>query len=93
MVGYWIHEYLKNNDLTTVDFVDIKNLDEPYPAISICFEHPFIEEKLKAIHRDLNSSYYLKYLKGKHEDTRLRDVYYHNVTIEITKSQPNKETR
>ena len=35
-----------------------------YPEISICFENPFLDEKLKDVRKDIDKETYLKFLRG-----------------------------
>ena len=83
MVGYWCYEYFKDNDLSLVDYTKFGNVQDAYPVMSMCFDSPFVDEKLKQIHPDLNRSHYLKFLKGEIYDAELRNIDYDNVTLNI----------
>lgn len=87
MITYWCVEYLKDNDLASVDYKTIKNVSFVNPMLSLCFENPFLEEKLKSVSSDLNKSVYLDFLKGKVDDNGiLHEIDYSNVTLNIENS-------
>ena len=83
MIIYWCYQYSQDNDLSLVDYKDFSTIPQTYPVISLCFEVPFLEDKLKQIHPSINGSLYLKYLKGEVDNDILRYIDYDNVTLNI----------
>ena len=87
MITYWCVEYSKDNDLASVDYHSLKNLGVVNPILSLCFENPFLDEKLKSINSVLNKSVYLEFLKGKVGDNgMLQKIDPNNVTLNIENS-------
>ena len=85
MVGFWCYQYFKDDDLSLADYTEFERGDDDdlYPILSMCFQDPFLDEKLKEIHPNLNQSFYEKFLKGEIYDERLRHIDYDNVTLNI----------
>ena len=66
MASYWIHKFLRNDDITVIEYGVIKDSDSiPLPATYICFEDPFLMENQSHVKRN-DSKYegYSRYLKG-----------------------------
>lgn len=55
MIGYWTHEYFKDNDLSFVDYKYTKDAKQPYPTFSLCFMNPFLEKSLRKQDSSLKS--------------------------------------
>ena len=81
MIGYWTHEYFRNEDLTVIHFDSFNHSHQTYPVLSVCFGPPFLEHKLKSL--NISSSSYKDYLKGDSYDNRRKNVDYENITIDI----------
>ena len=48
MISYWILKYSQDEDLCLVDYISIQEVkEESLPVLSVCFYHPFIEDKFK----------------------------------------------
>ena len=87
MVTYWCIEYSKDNDLASVDYRSIKDLNFSYPVLSLCFMDPFVNEKLKSVRSTLNKTVYLGFLKGDvPDDGVLKHIDYNNVTLNMEES-------
>ena len=83
MTIFWLHRFLKDEDLCLVDYVNYQNaLDMPQPMVSICIDYPFIESKLQAY--NANQDAYVEFLQGKRFDTRLERLDFEDVTMKIT---------
>ena len=83
MIFYWILKYQKDEDVTLVAFKTIKTMNDALqPEFYLCFQSPFLDEKLLEVGSDINSQEYLQYIKG---ETKAKDSYqlvnYDNVTI------------
>lgn len=85
MVGYWIHKYGKNEDVTTTEYISFEEKDEIIlPELNICIINPFLSNKLENISNDLNTETYLKYLKGEiSSNENLYQVDYDQVTLNL----------
>ena len=55
LIGYWNFQYLKDKDLSYVDYELVEDLEQPYPTFSFCLKNPFIEEAIEEIDPALNS--------------------------------------
>ena len=65
MIVYWIAKYLKDEDISVVEYKLVENMDTAFqPEFTICFESPFIEEKLNQISSNISSQKYVQYLGG-----------------------------
>ena len=49
MIVYWIAKYLKDEDISVLEYKLVKNMETVFhPELTICFENPFIESKRAA---------------------------------------------
>ena len=66
MAGYWIHKYLKNEDITLIEYIRYRDSNSIHlPAMSICFANTFLINNGSLVHRnDSMLERYLKYLQG-----------------------------
>ena len=85
MVFYWIIEYNRNADITLVEYKFFETMGNAiHPELSICFENPFIDERLKEINSSLNSQKYLQYLRGEIlGNESYQRINYDNVTVDL----------
>ena len=61
MGGYWIHKYIKNEDITVIKYIAYKDSDSIHlPSMSICFSNSFTPGNMS----DSKSEKYLEYLQG-----------------------------
>ena len=86
MTSYWFYKFvIEDEDLCLVDYKAVENADEfPLPTVSMCFENPFLDKKLKEIGPDINTTTYLKYLRGEIFDGRFSDIDYDSVTLNLS---------
>ena len=65
MIGYWIHKYAKNDDITLIEYKEYKDTDSVHlPAMSFCFVDPFVTVNGSFKNSsDLMQEDYLKYLR------------------------------
>ena len=84
MIVYWIAKYLRDEDISVVEYKLVKNRETiVQPEFTICFENPFIEEKFSNINPNVTSQKYLQYLKGEIPgDATYKNIDYENVTIQ-----------
>ena len=84
VVVYWIYEFSLNEDLCVVDYKKFyEDGSDPYPVLSMCFANPFVNSKLEGIGAGINKRLYSMYLGGEYFNTRMLDIDYKNVTIDI----------
>ena len=85
MIVYWIAKYLKDEDISVVEYKLVENMDSAIqPEFTICFENPLIEEKLNDINSNISSEGYLQYLNGDMPgDVTYESIDYDNVTIQL----------
>ena len=85
MVGYWLYKYeIEDRDIGVVDYTQLK--DEKgieLPAISLCFEEPYLDEKLKAIISQIDKYDYELYLLGWDYNSSYEQIDYANVTVDL----------
>ena len=77
-------KYCQNKDVSRVGFVKF-NDDQSniYPALTICFWNPFLNEKLKLYGAGINVTTYSRFLQGKHWDDRMMSIDYDDVTVSL----------
>ena len=87
MIVYWIAKYLKDEDISVVEYNLVKNMETVFqPEFTICFENPFIEEKLNDISANISGHKYFQYLTGAIPgDAIYKNIDYENVTIQLFK--------
>ena len=81
-------EYSENDDVVEVSFKKYgKDDDSIYPDISLCFDHPFIEERLKVYDNKLTKSLYTLFLTGQDFNgkwnEKVLDINYENVSLQL----------
>ena len=48
MVGYWVHKFLRNEDVSQVEYISVKTMSEAFhPEMTICILKPFLEQNIK----------------------------------------------
>ena len=86
MVGFWFYKYeVEDRDIGVVDYELLEKTDVELPALSLCFENPLLMDNLNDIDPEVNSTTYLKYLKGEVYDDLLGHIDYFNVTLDLNK--------
>ena len=67
MAGFWIHKFLKNEDVTLIQYETLNDIDSIHlPAMSICFVNPFfMGNESVGNATDTKSIAVLEYLQGK----------------------------
>ena len=62
MVGYWVYEFQKNEDVSQVQYISIKEMEEVFhPEMTICIFKPLL---IDAFNENVNYDEYLEYLHG-----------------------------
>ena len=84
MTAWCFLKYCLDKDVSLVAFVTFNhNENNIYPALTICFWNPFLNEKLKTYGDGINATTYSKFLQGKSWDPRMLDIDYDDVTVSI----------
>ena len=85
MVMFWCFKYSKDEDLCLVSYKTFqKNDDSAFPVLSMCFQNPIIESKLREIGGNINTSAYIKFLKGEIYDEQMVNIDYSNVSMALS---------
>ena len=84
MFGLWIKKYIDDEDVCLVDYQPFTEVpDQLVPELSICFRHPFLQEKFKGLEFDVNASTYLEHLTGKVFQQPYNQIDYNNITLNL----------
>ena len=85
MVGYWFYKYkFEDRDIGVVDYamlVDVEDVE--FPAVSLCFENPFIDANLTTMNSNVSKRRYLDYLEGSFFDEVAQQIDYTKVTLDL----------
>ena len=85
MVGFWIHKYNMNEDISLVEYKKLKaEANIVYPELTICFPYPFLNEEFYKFGNGLNKVNYLEYLRGDiASNETFQKVRYDEVTFDL----------
>ena len=79
-----VYKYVKDEDVSHVNYRRYHSeKDNIYPSLTLCFNNPFLNHKLVKYGDGINTTTYVKFLKGLHWDERMIDIHYDNVTLNI----------
>ena len=79
-----VYKYIKDEDVSHVNYRRYhSDKDSIYPSLTLCFNNPFLNYKLVKYGNGVNTTTYVKFLKGLHWDERMIDIHYDNVTLNI----------
>ena len=83
MIGYWVYKFHKNDDITSIEYKSIMDLDDVVlPELSLCLREPFLPGPLEKI--GVTKLDYDEYIMGIRNSTKnYRNIDYHNVTLNI----------
>ena len=82
---YWVYTYCLNEDLCKVDYKTYyDDIKDEYPALSMCFENFFSDDKLGLLPWKTNKSQYLAFLKGEFFEDSLLNINYRDVIRNIS---------
>ena len=83
MIGYWCYKYeIEDRDIGVVDYMSLDEAtDIDFPRLTLCIRTPFVAEKLNETHHGINSTLYLKYLKGEYSDDSLNTISYETILL------------
>ena len=85
MVGFWFHRFDKNEDVSQVQYVLAKEMEEViHPEITICITAPFLIRKLEGKVINGTIEEYLEYLGGNgNYEEQYKNVDFFDVTLDI----------
>ena len=85
MVGYWFYKYeFEDRDIGVVDYTPLEDAEEiNFPAVSLCFQNPFLDKNLRFSNSNVSSKAYHLYLAGKLYDKMYEQIDYANVTLDL----------
>ena len=85
---HWIVVFVKNEDVSKIEIRYIEKYDDnddddiTLPELSLCFNNPFLDNRIKEINSNLSGDGYLNYLTGEASDGGFYNkLNYDNVTI------------
>ena len=80
MVGYWFYKYeYEDRDIGVVDYAMLVDAEDvEFPAVSLCFENPFIDANLT-----ISKTWYLGYLNGYVFDEVTQQIDYTKITLDL----------
>ena len=82
--AFWLYKYTLNEDLSVFEYKQFyKTEDDVFPVLSLCFRNPFLTEKLRQNH-GINELTYLSFLQGKNLTTKMLEIDYDKITLELT---------
>ena len=84
MIGFWIWEYLKNDDITLIEIKTLKEADDThYPEMTLFVSPPFIKQYFRNISLKTNKETYLSYLWGNTDgNDSERDKFHERISYE-----------
>ena len=87
---HWIVVFMKNEDVSKIEIRYVEKYDDEdddgitLPEVSLCFNDPFLDNRIKEINSNLSGEGYQNFLKGKFSDEGLYNTLnYDNVTINL----------
>ena len=85
MVGYWVVRYHKNEDVSIVEYQAIDTMEDPTQVeLALCTNNPVLDDEIKKIGPELNSTGYIKYLRGEMVGNKTYEmISYENVTFNL----------
>ena len=85
MVGYWFHRFNENEDVSQVEYISVKEMEEViHPEITICILEPVLIQKLQEKVSNATIEEYLEYLRGNgNYEEQYKNVELFDVTLDI----------
>ena len=78
------HKYMQDKDVSLVNYKRFhSDRGSIYPSLTLCFNNPFLNDKLKTFGDGINTSTYYSFLEGLLWDKRMVDIDYDNVTVNL----------
>ena len=84
LISNCFYNFWLDKDTSQITFKTYhKGQDSIYPSISLCFDWPFLKDRLVSFGDGINATAYSKFLSGEFWDDRFLEVDYDNVTINL----------
>ena len=84
LTGWCFHKYQADEDVSHVNYRRFHDdIDSIYPSLTLCFNNPYLKEKLNDIGEGINITTYVSFLEGRNWDERMVHIDYDNVTIDL----------
>ena len=86
MIIYCTNDFLENNNISEVSFLRFNQDEESiYPQLTICLLNEFslLDDKLKQLGKGINTSSYIRFLKGEIWDNRMVGLDIEEITIKL----------
>ena len=90
MTIYCSLEFVKNEDVSEITY---KTFNGEYPVVTLCFNFPYIDDRLKQYGKGINSSTYSLFVNGEFWDERMRNKAPHNYTFHEISITGNRESQ
>lgn len=86
MIGYWIHKFIKNEDVSLIEYKLFEETESILlPELSVCFWNPILSSVLKNLSIDVTNDTYLQYINGnKVAYQNHREINYDEVTLQLS---------
>ena len=84
LISNCFHNFLMDRDTSQILFkMYHRDNNSIYPSVSLCFDWPFLGDRLLGLEHGINATAYHEFLSGKIWDDRYTDLKYDNVTINL----------
>ena len=85
MVIYWLYKYkVIDRDIGVLSLISLEEAkDVEFPMPSLCLIEPFIDTRFDTDHSNINSTDYIRYLKGNASHNSVETIDYERVTLNL----------
>ena len=85
MVIYWLYKYkVIDRDIGVLSLISLEEAkDIEFPIPSLCLIEPFVDKSFDINHSNINSTEYVKYLKGNASLNSVGMIDYERVTLNL----------
>ena len=79
---YCVYQYMLDEDISRIVFKNF-NLNENsiYPAVTLCFANPLLNDKLAEYGTGINATSYRSFLQGNLWDERMANIDFDDVSV------------
>ena len=85
MITYWIHKFVKNEDVSLIEYKLFEETESILlPELSVCFWNPILTSKLKNLSIDITNDTYLQYIIGNNvSNQKYKQINFDEVTLQL----------
>ena len=84
LTSWCFYKYNLDEDVSLVSFVTFNDDENKiYPALTLCFWNPFLNEKLKSYGSNINTTTYSRFIQGTFWDESMARIDYDDVTVSL----------